>query len=166
MFLCIFPCLYIILALPNIVIKELSCGILFHHVSGNTAMVYHDGRVLALNEADKPCKIFEFSFSALHKREELNLLLLEIKFNLPCRCYKSFGGWRPSNNWAYGLRKAVNTSIHGPPKSRSSYRYFVEEYHEVLIVTSAWTRHSIRSHWRYIWVLPWECKLWFYHVSH
>ena len=58
LFLCIFPCLYIILALPNIVIKELSCGILFHHVSGNTAMVYHDGRVLALNEADKPCKIF------------------------------------------------------------------------------------------------------------
>jgi hypothetical protein len=55
------------------------------YFSANTAMIYHDGRVMALNEADKPCKAFGLynlliRLSISHKSSFHNIvIILEIR---------------------------------------------------------------------------------------
>jgi hypothetical protein len=41
--------------------KKMSYLIQIYLISGNTAIVYHHGKVLALNEGDKPCKFLMVS---------------------------------------------------------------------------------------------------------
>ncbi|KAL0006833.1 hypothetical protein SO802_008335, partial [Lithocarpus litseifolius] len=93
--------------------------------TGNTALTYHHGKLLALQEADKPCKLSPFVFTSGKKKKNkrgrgggnANLVVIyelfqiisclkhrtEIVLTAILRCPQSFGGWRSSNSWHAGL---------------------------------------------------------------